>query len=219
MRKVNILIVEDEFPIALDIQSRVEKMGYQVVDICNTFDLATEVLASNDIQVALLDVNLNDEKDGFDIAAWINENSTANFLFITAYSDDFTFRSALDLNPAGFVNKPFTDKELFHQIELALKHSEAIKEKEIAWRKSFNEKVESIEDATSKTYPAGWEELSKREVEVAVLLSEGLSDKELAEKLYVSPSTVRTHLRRIYDKLLVSSRLEVVALLNKHQLI
>ncbi len=59
--------------------------------------------------------------------------------------------------------------------------------------------------------------LSKREYEVLLFIAEGLSDKDVAEKIFVSVNTVRTHVRRIYDKLLVNSRTEAVAILNKYK--
>ncbi|MCF8253108.1 MAG: tetratricopeptide repeat protein [Bacteroidia bacterium] len=60
--------------------------------------------------------------------------------------------------------------------------------------------------------------LSKREYEVLLFLAEGLADKEIAEKIFVSVNTVKTHTRRIYDKLLVNNRTEAVACLNRYQL-
>ncbi len=61
--------------------------------------------------------------------------------------------------------------------------------------------------------------LSKREYEVLLFMAEGLSDKEIADKIFVSVTTVRTHIRRIYDKLLVKNRTEAVLMLNKFQLV
>jgi DNA-binding CsgD family transcriptional regulator/Tfp pilus assembly protein PilF len=61
--------------------------------------------------------------------------------------------------------------------------------------------------------------LSKREYEVLLFIAEGLSDKEIAEKIFVSINTVRTHVRRIYDKLFVNSRVDAVRLLNQYQLL
>lgn len=66
--------------------------------------------------------------------------------------------------------------------------------------------------------PDGLTPLSKREFEVLLFIAEGLTDKEISEKIFVSINTVRTHTRRIYDKLLVNNRLEAAALLNKFQL-
>lgn len=66
-----------------------------------------------------------------------------------------------------------------------------------------------------ETLPPHFSKLSKREVEVLILLGEGLSDNEIADKLFVSITTVRTHLRRIYSKLLIKSRVEAVNIVHK----
>ena len=50
------------------------------------------------------------------------------------------------------------------------------------------------------------ESLSKREIEIIVLVSEGLSNKEIAEKLFLSTKTIKSHLYNIYQKLNVSNR-------------
>ena len=61
--------------------------------------------------------------------------------------------------------------------------------------------------------------LSKREHEVLLHMAEGLPDKEIADKLFVSINTVRTHTRRIYDKLLVNNRTEAINMLHKFNLL
>jgi DNA-binding CsgD family transcriptional regulator len=53
------------------------------------------------------------------------------------------------------------------------------------------------------TYPAG---LTAREVEVLRLVAEGMTDAEVAERLYLSPRTVSSHLRSVYNKIGVGSR-------------
>lgn len=60
--------------------------------------------------------------------------------------------------------------------------------------------------------------LSKREMEVLGYLALGRSDEEIAQSLFLSKSTVKTHLRRIYSKLLVKSRSEALAIAHKHAL-
>lgn len=65
--------------------------------------------------------------------------------------------------------------------------------------------------------PAGGPRLSQREVEVAQMICEGLPDKVIARRLGVEPSTVRTYLKRIFDKLGVHRRSGVAALLARHK--
>jgi DNA-binding NarL/FixJ family response regulator len=59
--------------------------------------------------------------------------------------------------------------------------------------------------------------LSKREYNVLVLLVEGLEYKEIAEKLFISPATVRTHIASIYQKLHVRSKAQAIKLAYKNK--
>lgn len=61
--------------------------------------------------------------------------------------------------------------------------------------------------------------LSKREMEVLCYLALGRTDEQIAQGLFVSKSTVKTHLRRVYSKLLVSGRAEAVAIAHKYDLL
>lgn len=82
--------------------------------------------------------------------------------------------------------------------------------------------LQNIENKYSKNkekLPNNLVNLSKREYEVLLFIAEGLSDKEVADKIFVSVTTVRTHIRRIYDKLLVKNRTEAVALLSRYNLL
>ena len=58
--------------------------------------------------------------------------------------------------------------------------------------------------------PAQANTLTRREKEILSLLAEGLSNKEIAEKLFISPGTVKTHVKHIYKKLNVKRRMEAV---------
>lgn len=61
--------------------------------------------------------------------------------------------------------------------------------------------------------------LSEREQEVLQLVSQGLGNKEIAEKLYISESTVKNHLRNIMDKLHLHNRMQLIAFAFKNRLI
>jgi DNA-binding NarL/FixJ family response regulator len=66
--------------------------------------------------------------------------------------------------------------------------------------------------------PENLSKLSKREIEVLLLIGKGMTDKEMARQLFVSVNTVRTHVRRIYDKLLLKNRAEAVNFVNTYKL-
>jgi DNA-binding CsgD family transcriptional regulator len=70
--------------------------------------------------------------------------------------------------------------------------------------------------ARRRRYPAG---LTEREVEVLRLAAKGLTTAEVAERLYLSPRTVESHLQRIYAKLAVPSRGAAIRFAVKHDLV
>lgn len=74
-------------------------------------------------------------------------------------------------------------------------------------------------NAQDKPLPPEVLSLSKREMEVLSYLALGRSDDQIAQSLFVSKSTVKTHLRRIYSKLLVNGRAEAVAIAHRHELL
>lgn len=88
---------------------------------------------------------------------------------------------------------------------------------------SLDEKEELLSNVFSQSkdtaLPPELLTLSTRETEVLAYLALGWSDDQLAEKLFISKSTIKTHLRRIYSKLLVRGRAEAVAIAHKYNLI
>lgn len=98
-----------------------------------------------------------------------------------------------------------------------------IKEQLETLQLSLEEKEQLLNNVFSKSteteLPPELLSLSKREMEVISYLALGWSDDQLAEKLFVSKSTVKTHLRRIYSKLLVRGRAEAVAIAHKYELL
>lgn len=122
---VKILIVEDEYITAKTLSNFLEASGYTVVGCAMDTDEALSYLKNKAIDCVILDINLNDEKDGVWIASFIKENYNIPFIFLTAYTDKNTISRAIEASPFGFLAKPFQKVELFSAIEIALhKHNE-----------------------------------------------------------------------------------------------
>lgn len=140
--QAKILIVEDEFPIALDIETRLKKMGYDIIGIANDYDSALKYLSSNKPDLVLLDINLEKGKNGIDLAGEINEKFSIPVVFLTAYSDNQTFNKAIKVNPGGYVIKPFENENLSRTIMLALSNHE----------KNLNPKPQNIKAIIEKNH-------------------------------------------------------------------
>ena len=120
MKKQGILIVEDENIVALDMRMRLEAMGYSVVDVVDTGELASERARRLKPDLVLMDIKLKGEQDGIDVAGQLRETSEVPVIFVTAFTDEKTLDRAKRASPYGYIVKPFHERELRIAIELAI---------------------------------------------------------------------------------------------------
>lgn len=120
MIKIKILVVEDESIVALDIQSALGTLGYEVTDLVTNYDEALESVKKAKPDIILMDINLDHSKDGIEIAESIQKTDNIPILYLTAFSDDKTIERAIKTNPMGYLIKPFKRKELKSTILLGL---------------------------------------------------------------------------------------------------
>ncbi len=113
-------IVEDEVLVARDIQSRLTKMGYEVVGTAARGEDAIAMASEYSPALILMDINLRGEMDGIEAAMEINRTSSIPIIFCTAYSNDEVLERAKITSPFGYVLKPFDNRELEINIEIAL---------------------------------------------------------------------------------------------------
>ena len=121
--RLHILIVEDETLLALNLATKIQKEGYDVIDYATTPQEAFDLVESHPhINLILMDIHLNDTIDG--IALYHKLPTQAPVIYLTAYTDDKTVEAALDTHPLGYLVKPIDDKELLILLKLAQKNLE-----------------------------------------------------------------------------------------------
>ena len=103
-----VLIVEDEFFIALDTQSVVEELGHVVVGIAVSADQAVDVVARERPDVVLMDIRIVGPRDGIAAAAEIRARYGVGSIFVTANTDPATLERARAVEPLGVLQKPLT---------------------------------------------------------------------------------------------------------------
>ena len=119
-----ILVVEDEAVIAMEIESRLGKMGYEVVGVAATGEKALSLAAATHPDLALMDIHLVGPLDGVATAEQLRASFDIPIVFLTAYGDDATIRRATATGPLGYLTKPFSDRDVHAAIEVALyKHT------------------------------------------------------------------------------------------------
>ncbi|SCB37568.1 response regulator [Rhizobium hainanense] len=110
---MRILIVEDEFLIALDIEDAVQSLGHEVVGPANSFSRAKEL--APDVDVALVDVRLVDGVTGPDIAEHLSSSHGATVVFMTGNPEVVRASTAA----IGVLTKPFKSGQVAEVVRYA----------------------------------------------------------------------------------------------------
>ncbi|MEQ8493170.1 MAG: response regulator, partial [Gammaproteobacteria bacterium] len=116
----NILVVEDQRAVAGALRMRLRGLGYGVLDIAKDGDEAIEKAAQLRPDLILMDIRLGDGIDGIEAARRIRSKFDIPVVYVTAYADHELLDRARETSPAGFINKPFTTKDLLTTLNLAL---------------------------------------------------------------------------------------------------
>lgn len=154
MSKARIMIVEDEALVARDISSRLQQMGYEIAGSAERGNTAIELALQLRPDLILMDINLRDDIDGIEAAAIIHQSFDVPIIFCTAYSNDETLARAKITDPYGYILKPFDNRELEINIEIALYKHDA----ETALRETqshLNATLSNISDSVVATDAQG----------------------------------------------------------------
>jgi diguanylate cyclase (GGDEF)-like protein/PAS domain S-box-containing protein len=120
LTKARILVVEDEMIVALDIKQRLESMGYAVVATVVTGEQALQKAEDLSPDLVLMDIKLKGKMDGIQAAEVIRSSYHTPVIFLTAFADEATLQRARITEAFGYILKPFEERELSVNIEMAL---------------------------------------------------------------------------------------------------
>jgi two-component system response regulator LytT len=119
MKRIKVLIIEDELIIAEKIKLILEDIGYNVVGAAASFDQGISLFSKHHPDVVIADINLDGEKDGVDLICVLRESSDFKAIFVTSYSDQKTIEKAKVARPDAYLVKPFGKEDLYATIEIA----------------------------------------------------------------------------------------------------
>ncbi|MFN3639712.1 MAG: response regulator transcription factor [Flavobacterium sp.] len=201
MATIRVLIVEDDPIIAEDIKEMLSNVNYSTIGIA--YDKADAIEMINELKpdLVLLDINLEGNYEGFDIAEHINKKRKVPFIYLTSYSGKEILEKAKHTMPMGYVVKPFNESELFSTIEISLFNFS-----------KFLLPIDFNRENINQLIP---NELTQREFEILLGLYEGKTNMQLAASQYVSVNTVKTHIKNVFEKLNTHTRSETIAYLNE----
>ena len=204
MNKIRILIVDDHPVFRFGLRSLLSSVpDMDVVAEATSGEEAIQEAERLELDVILMDINLPGINGIEATQKILASNPKIGILILTMFEDDSVFE-AVQAGARGYILKGADPEETLRAIRSVI-NGEAIFSPTVADRliHFINSKKENT---TSQIFP----ELTDRERDVLNLLARGLTNTAIAEKLYLSPKTVRNHVSNIFAKLQVSDRTQAV---------
>lgn len=203
MEEIRVLIVDDHPVVREGIGSMLKKEhDFKVVGEASNGLEAVQKARELAPDVVLMDLRMP-EMDGVEAIIKIKEEKPeVKFIILTTYSDDEYIFKGIAAGARAYLLKDAPRDELFKAIRM-VSRGESLIQPVVASRV-----LDKLAELSRKT-PAG-ETLSDREVEVLRLMAGGQSNKDIADHLSITQSTVKTHITSIFQKLNVTTRTEAV---------
>ena len=197
---MKVLIVDDHAVVRHGLKSAIESHGYKVVAEAGSINEAQAFLAQTNPDAIIVDINLPDGS-GFDLVTWSRKVSpTTAIVVLTLNEGEEYVRAARSAGANAFIVKSAPLSDLIAALDFAMSSPS-----------SFSSKQISSSDMDSG--------LSAREIDVLHSISHGLSNAAIATNLYISVSTVKTHVSSILRKLDADNRVQALSIARERGLL
>lgn len=148
-----ILVVEDEWIIAMNLKEMLESLGYEVISLVHTGEEAVRVSEAEHPNIVLMDILLRGKMDGIEAADYLYSILDVPVVYLTSFTDEKTLERAKESEPFGYILKPFEKRELHIVIEMALYKHEM--------DKRLKEKTKQLEELNRNLETRVKEEIEK----------------------------------------------------------
>ncbi|MET9834419.1 response regulator transcription factor [Streptomyces sp. NPDC006385] len=204
---VRILVCDDHAVVRAGLLALLDSApDVEVVGEAGTGEEALALAAKLAPDVVLMDLQLGEGIDGVETTRRLTApGSAAHVLVLTTYDTDADITRAIEAGATGYLLKAERPDELFAAIHAAAEGRTALSAP-VAGRVMAN---------LRRPRPT----LTDRERDILAQLARGIGNRDIARALYISEATVKTHLRRIYDKLGVDTRAGAVAVAKERRLL
>lgn len=206
---MKVLVIDDDKLICASLKTILESdKEITVVGLGNSVKEAVELFYKTQPDVLLLDIRMG-EMSGLDAAeAVLKMQKDAKVLFLTTFADDEYIIKALKIGARGYILK-----QNFESIVPAVK---AVNIGQYVFGEDIVAKLPELLNKSGKNSFESYG-ISDKEQEIISLVAEGLNNKEIAAKLYLSEGTVRNYLSAILDKLNLRDRTQLAVFYFKNK--
>lgn len=212
LRKTKVLVVDDNYDHASGIRELINlENDYEVIANAGNVNVALSLIKKYQPDIVLMDMNMPDI-DGITAISEIEKlNLKTKVIALTGYDDaDLIFR-AMKIGARGYILKTMASAQLIHALDEVRQGKiylpNVLCSKFFEYFQNF-EKNEKLNAANDEENLLNY--LTNREEEVLGLLTQGVTYKGVAKKLFISETTVKTHVNNIFQKLQVNDRTQAV---------
>jgi DNA-binding NarL/FixJ family response regulator len=198
--ELEVIVVDDHLAMRRGIELLLREAGFRIAGVAGTLEEARAILSRRRFDVALLDAQLGPESSLGLVEDLLREDPASPIVLYTGYTGaDSMLHEAVRAGARGFVLKSSPAPRLTDALRMVAAGGTYI-DPELAGQLAEGGEVQRLTA------------LSPRELEVLELLAEGLNGQMIAERLFLSPETVRTHVRNATSKLGARTRVQAVAM-------
>ena len=200
---ISVAIVEDNPEVRRNLSRYIDGApGFRCTCLCASAEEALRLIPSSPPDVVLMDIQLPGMNGIACTASLKAALPSVPVMMLTVYEDTDAIFRALRAGASGYLLKRSDPAKVLEAIT-ELHHGGAPMTDQIA-----RKVIESFHQTKPMAHPQ--DKLTAREEEILDCLAKGFVTKEIADKLAIAPATVRFHLKHIYDRLHVHSRVEAV---------
>ena len=210
MSEIRVVLVDDEPLLRHGLRMILEGApGISVIGEAGNGKEGVELILAEEPDVVLMDIRMP-VMDGIEAAAQLHSLAGARdipVVMLTAFDTDEFILHALRAGAVGFLLKTTAPEALVASVRAAAQGQQQLSPKVL-------ENLVGLADTPPQPeqemiQPSGLAELSERENEIAQLVAQGLSNAEIAEQLFISLTTVKTHMKHILAKIDGTNRVHI----------
>lgn len=215
---IRLVIADDHALLRQGIKNVLElEPDFQVIGEAGDGEEAVKKIAELRPDILLLDINMP-KLNGLEVTRKLrdSQNST-KVVILTIHDDENYVLEVVKAGAAGYLLKDIEPGMLIKAIRTVYE-GESFIYPTLA-KKLFGQIVRGEEKKAVLSHRRGEERLTEREIEVLQLIAQGMSNQEIAHKLYLSEKTVKNHLTNIFRKINVTDRTQAVLYAIKHKIV
>ncbi len=201
MNKHRVLLVDDEPLLLESLEIILTLNGMEITGMAHEGNEALDILSENECDIALVDLNMQG-MGGIELIKKIKIlYQSVKILVLTTFYDDDNITLAISNGADGYILKDSGKDAIIGAIGQILEGRNVIDSKVMKRLAGLmgEHKSSSLPDS-----------ITKRENEICTLLADGLSNKQIAQKLYISEGTVKNYISSIYDKTGIHDRAKLI---------